>query len=916
MADVFISYAHEDGEFVERLRAALEAHEREVWSDRDIEPADRWRTSASEAIDRSDAVIFIVSVASLASEPCAVELAHAAQANKRLIAACIEEAAADVADKPPEIAELSWIMMRPKRDDFDAGVELVLRALDTDLDAVREHTRILVRARAWELGGRRASPLLRGDELRTAEDWLSQAPARGVHPTDLHRQFIRASRAFSTRRARTITAISTIVAAVSVALAIYALAERASAVHQAAIALSQSLAAEGANEPAYGTRVSALLSLQAYGRSPTVQARSAVVGAIEQPLLATRYAAVGEINGLASTPDGRLIAAGGVRGVAIWRAGGRQPITVIHARAQVNAVAFSSDGSLLAAALGNGKVVLYHVSGDAPAATFSGDGSGVNGVAFESAQAGGLSIGYVTNDGGVFVRGLTTGAGWHVNVGNDTLLGVAFSADGSQLVVGGAANDTSAGKLFTYTINGSQLAPPVTLGTGVQSVAFDPSGALVAAGDDDGNVYLVNPQSGAKSTIVVGAPVNAVRFDPTGARLATGDSAGSVRLWNAASRSQVGETMSAGSIVYGLTFTRGGSELDSGGLDGSVLSWQPAGQPPLERSAATSARSGGIDDVSIDRTGTLIATANRNGSLGIWDGRSLAELHQLAARGDNISAVAFAPSGDLLAVGLADGAVALLHAASARAASPSLLPAPRGAGVVEQLAFATGGRLAVGDGNGYVYVWALHPRHAHLVGRLRHGAGVTAVAFDPSGRSLAVAFVDGGIYLYSLTDLRAAPRVITVTEAIWSLAFDDGGAEILAGDGVGAVELFDTATGSSLGSLPPGGQPVFGLAVSTDGQTVATSDGGGRLRLWDLAARSQLGQPLFTGESTFSVAFSSAGNSLVTGDLDGALDRFSPLLWSRSAPAFRRDLCSRVGRDLSPAAWTQYGSGASYLPSC
>ena len=161
MSDVFISYAHEDEEFVDRLRGALSARRREVWVDTEgIEPADRWKLSSHEAIERSDAFVFVISDRSLASEPCLGELDHAVSVNKRVIAICIEESAKDIA-KPEILSELSWIMMRPE-DDFGEGIDHLVHALDTDLEVARMHTRILVRAKAWELAERRASPLLRG----------------------------------------------------------------------------------------------------------------------------------------------------------------------------------------------------------------------------------------------------------------------------------------------------------------------------------------------------------------------------------------------------------------------------------------------------------------------------------------------------------------------------------------------------------------------------------------------------------------------------------------------------------------------------------------------------------------------------------------------------------------------------------
>jgi len=58
----------------------------------------------------------------------------------------------------------NWVFLRPE-DDFEANFELLIEALDTDLDYVRDHTRLLGVAIAWEQNGRRTSAGLRGQEL-------------------------------------------------------------------------------------------------------------------------------------------------------------------------------------------------------------------------------------------------------------------------------------------------------------------------------------------------------------------------------------------------------------------------------------------------------------------------------------------------------------------------------------------------------------------------------------------------------------------------------------------------------------------------------------------------------------------------------------------------------------------------------
>jgi hypothetical protein len=48
-------------------------------------------------------------------------------------------------------------------------------ALDTDLDWVPAHTRLLTRAIEWDNNGRENSFVLRGSDLQRAEEWQVRA---------------------------------------------------------------------------------------------------------------------------------------------------------------------------------------------------------------------------------------------------------------------------------------------------------------------------------------------------------------------------------------------------------------------------------------------------------------------------------------------------------------------------------------------------------------------------------------------------------------------------------------------------------------------------------------------------------------------------------------------------------------------
>jgi WD40 repeat protein len=292
LPDFFISYAREDERFVDRMRAALTVREREVWVDRSaqlgagIEPGDNWRTSTEEGIARSEAFVFVLSESSARSEPCGGELAHAVAVNKRLLPVCIEEPSDDDL-VPTQIRDLSWVMMRPA-DPFDAGIDALIRGLDTDIDVVREHTRLLIRARAWELGNRRSSPLLRGAELHAAEDWLSRAATAGAPPTESQREFIVASRRAATRRQRIAVGGALAVAGVAIGLSIFALVQRAHAVHESDVAFARQLDADAQSNLPIDPELSVLLADRSAHVVPD-QGRGELETALSQSSLRYRY---------------------------------------------------------------------------------------------------------------------------------------------------------------------------------------------------------------------------------------------------------------------------------------------------------------------------------------------------------------------------------------------------------------------------------------------------------------------------------------------------------------------------------------------------------------------------------------------------------------------------------------------------
>lgn len=163
MPDIFISYSRRDKAFVEMLVARLQKDGRDVWVDwEDIPFAADWWEEICDGIESSQATVFVISPDSLESKVCGLEVNYATKNKKRLIP--ILHRPAEPSKIPPEISHLNWIYF-DQPDKFDTACQMLSQTIDTDLDARRQLTRLLVRAREWEKKGHSNSLLLRGEEL-------------------------------------------------------------------------------------------------------------------------------------------------------------------------------------------------------------------------------------------------------------------------------------------------------------------------------------------------------------------------------------------------------------------------------------------------------------------------------------------------------------------------------------------------------------------------------------------------------------------------------------------------------------------------------------------------------------------------------------------------------------------------------
>ncbi len=214
MTDLFISYSRKETDYVRVVFDLWQTKGRKAWVDwQGIDYSTKWWEEICAGIEGADNFVLLVSMNALNSKYCQQEMAHARTHSKRIIPVLFEpideKALVGGWYTNPEIRpieamarenwealrEIQWID-RAKLGETDKIVEALLHAVETDVERVQQHTRLLLRMQDWERSGRAPAVLLHGEELATYESWRDKWHYATDEPkaTQAQRDYITESR--------------------------------------------------------------------------------------------------------------------------------------------------------------------------------------------------------------------------------------------------------------------------------------------------------------------------------------------------------------------------------------------------------------------------------------------------------------------------------------------------------------------------------------------------------------------------------------------------------------------------------------------------------------------------------------------------------------------------------------------------
>lgn len=281
------------------------------------------------------------------------------------------------------------------------------------------------------------------------------------------------------------------------------------------------------------------------------------------------------ISSLAYKPDNSLLAVGRYQQVEFLTKGSSGKLAG-HTN-QVRALAFSTDGKLLAAAGGNpaqfGEIKIWDVAGQKELRTIRGHRDNIFAVVF---SPDGTRLATCSYDRMIKLWDVATGSELkNLKDHTDAVFQIVFSPDGKRLASASADRTVKIWEVATgerlYTLSDALDA--------VNTVSFHPSGKLLAAAGADRiiRIWELGETEGRqiKSLIAHEDAINQIAFSPNGRVLVSTGADRQLKFWDPNELIEIHTAEIQPDWVFALAFSPDGKRLAVGRHDGSVAVYDP-----------------------------------------------------------------------------------------------------------------------------------------------------------------------------------------------------------------------------------------------------------------------------------------------------------------------------------------------------
>ena len=480
------------------------------------------------------------------------------------------------------------------------------------------------------------------------------------------------------------------------------------------------------------------------------------------------------------------------------------------------------------------------------------------------------SVVFVGGEGGAALFDRTRGLRAEALLPRTDILDAAFSPDGT-LVVGAGGKDDRIAHVWDVRTGAQVLA--LEHHGAVNSVAFSPDGQLIATGSADGTAVLWSVAGGIPLATFLheagsrGKAVQYVEFSPDGSKLLTVGGNRFARVFDVAHHTELFALNNVG-VVNAARFSHNGKLIATAGGIEAVRIWSARTGELVDVLNLT----GRVADLAFSPNDKLLATAGSNDTIArIWNFDQQTWVAHLTQHRSGVVSVAFTPdSGSLLTAGRDGRAIMSGTAAGFEQAALAGHSRPlEGAGVSHD-----GSLVATWSQDGTARIWdGRVGTVARDVGKHDLPQGTRSgplVAFSSDGRTMLSAGADGSAHIWGP---RTQLRVLEHGAPVNSAAFSRNGARAITGGADGRALVWRVSDGQRVAELLHGAV-VTGARLTPDGRFAVTTGRDGVVRVWNVASTAtvrkyDLGGSIndleLSRDGRYAVAASSNGLAAVYG---------------------------------------------------
>ena len=469
----------------------------------------------------------------------------------------------------------------------------------------------------------------------------------------------------------------------------------------------------------------------------------------------------------------------------------------------------------------------------------------------------------------------TFGTDHHASRLDMTLIGheyrvnsVAYSPSGNLLASG------SKDVRIWDTRTGEEVISPIRSRDGeIYSLVFAPDDQRVASGSQNGVVSVWNVATGQldlRRPLAHSKTVNVMAFSPDG-KLIASDSTGTIGLWDL----ETGQTVSAQSDSRPESWPPVSLSFSP---DGKILTLRTCNGEQLWHTCAPGCALQLLP--CRDKCPLFHSCSPRSFKFSLaWGERCIllsdtrtGRVASLPFPEDDVTSVQLSADETCIVVSQDSNAGLLLWDLRCIDADPPLTILGENMGIVRDISFSSDGRYLVsGSSDGTIRIWDASPGH-DAVQHVQE-SGVTAVAVSPDNTFITCSRGDGSVQVYDVENCGVKLRLLIDRETSWPecVAISPDGQKIASGSNDGTIRMWCVHTGAPIGEpLTNHQNSVIVVTFSQDAQWLASGSADKTVLIWDVASgNSMVSVRMLCEDTVEAVAFLPSGQVLAAGDSKG-----------------------------------------------